>query len=83
MWKFENESGYSSDDSVTDTKVEIGNCCEFCKKIISGPRIGFIVHLATRHTDKPLLEISKNVKGSEMRQIVSARKRTIQRFLQK
>jgi len=83
MCKFENETGYSSDDSIKNEKVKIGNCCQFCNQNISGPRIGFVVHLATRHTDRPLVDISKHVKGSEMHQMVLVRKRAIERFLQR
>jgi len=47
MYKFETENGYSSDDFVANGKVKVADYCQFCK-VISGPRVGFGVHLATR-----------------------------------
>jgi len=80
MCNYENESGYESDAEMNLKKLE-STYCQYCRKFITGPRIGFIVHLATRHTDKTLLEISKQVKGSEMQKMVGVRKMTIQRIL--
>jgi len=77
---YENESGYGSDFSNGEEK-SAKNFCKFCKKCISGPRIGFVVHLGRKHLEKSIVEISKEVKGSEMRQITLIRKRAIDTIL--
>ena len=80
MNKYENESGYDSESSAADGKPTIHHC-PYCKKGLCGPRIGLVVHLGSVHTDKALLEVSKHLKGSEVHNMLSVRKRTIHRIL--
>lgn len=74
------ESGYSSDSSVEGSTPE-KSICQFCRKPISGPRIGMVVHFATNHTEKSRQEISKITKASEMHIFVTVRKRTLSLLL--
>ena len=80
MNKYETESGYGSESSVNDVKPTI-NYCPYCCKGISGPRVGLVVHLGSVHTGKTLLEVSKHLKASEVHNMLSVRKRTIDRVL--
>ena len=79
MNKYENESGYES-ECETDCKTG-RNYCRFCNKTISGPRIGFVVHLGSIHTDQPLMVLSKETTGTELHKVLAIRKRVIDRVL--
>ena len=73
------ESGYSSDSSVEECLTE--PICPFCKKCISGPRIGMVVHFATKHTERTRQEISRLTTASEMHTFVSVRNRALHLLL--
>ena len=70
------ESGYSSEEDIF-----LGNYCDLCRKIISGPRTALLAHLGTIHTDVPLQKLGEKVRMSELHIIVKVRKLAIQRFL--
>jgi hypothetical protein len=69
------ESGYGSDSSLEECSRE--PICPFCKKCISGPRIGMVVHYATKHTERSRQEISKLTTASEMHTFVTVRNRSL------
>ena len=71
------ESGYSSDSSTED--LSLGNYYPWCKKDISGPRIGFVVHLGVKHTDQRVIHLSTRLTASEMHKLTSVRYRQLQR----
>jgi hypothetical protein len=73
------ESGYCSDSSVESYSGE--TICPLFKKYISGPRIGMVVHFATKHTERSRLEMSKLTTPSEMHTFVIVRNRTLNLLL--
>ena len=72
------ESGYNSDSSEECTETTL---CQFCNKNISGPRLGMVVHYATKHTQTSRLQISKITTASELHTFVIVRKRTLDLLL--
>ena len=75
----DNESGYSSD--VSSSSNEDGHFCPFCRRHISGPRVGLVIHFGRIHSEKTLHQISQYTKVSGTHKIVKIRNRLINQTL--